>query len=467
MRFLILINSALNYKYFFYEIAKMLKEQGHEVYYAIDSERSKFVDPLDEIDSSPNSFFFNTYFKEKYNKNLEVSISDDFLSDYLYSDFDRFLVQNFNLDKKQDKYWENAKVLLDSFFSDIMESKKIDCVLCEIIAHSFAYAAYKQCEKLGKKYIGLATSRIPNYIEIQNSIIEKELDKIESLRNTPASTEEIAWYEQYKKDIAYIQPDYMKSGGLDNVSVLRIFEKSKILRAFRFATIFYRYDYQFDYQTGNPLFIPYKGLSFLLKRYINSKLSRQYYLNENSLNELKNKENFYIYPMHYHPESSTSVLAPEYTNEYANIINIANNLPFGVYLYVKDHKSAKGIQSLEVYKKISRLPNVRFINCDVNIKELIPHSRGMITINSTAGYEALILDKPVYLFGRVFYENFSNVFKLNNFKELRVKILSESSSTNPMDFISYRRYCFVGKIDTVNFLEIDKVVDAILLNSKS
>ncbi|MFH4233908.1 capsular biosynthesis protein, partial [Acinetobacter baumannii] len=82
-----------------------------------------------------------------------------------------------------------------------------------------------------------------------------------------------------------------------------------------------------------------------IKRYLNTKKSQKFYINNDELEICSSKERFYIYPIHFHPESSTSVLAPEYTNEYSNIINIANNLPFGTYLYVKDHKSAKGVQS--------------------------------------------------------------------------------------------------------------------------
>lgn len=466
MKFLILINSARNYKYYFYELAKSLQEKGHEVYYALDSERSKYVEPLLEIDNNPNSFFFNKYFKENFDEDVKILNPEGFWSDYFYSDFDRFFFQNFNLTKKRLKYWENVKILLDSFFYSIIQDNDIDCVLYENISNSFAYAAYIQCEKLGKKYIGLMGARIPNCFEIQSSIIDKELQKLKRLRENIATEEEIIWYENYKRDITNIQPDYMKNNGLDHVSINRIFDKNKITRAIRFIFMFFSYDYGYDYQTGNPLFIPWKGFKVLLKRIINIKISKKYYIDNKVLSVLKQKEDFYVYPIHYHPESSTSVLAPEYTDEYTNIINISNNLPFGVYLYVKDHKSAKGIQSLNFYKKISLLPNVRLINYDVNIKDLILHSKGVITINSTAGYEALLLDKPVYLLGRVFYEEFNNVFKLNNFRELRNKIKLSYMESNPMDFIAYRRYCFYGQLDMQNYKYIDDVVSAILCSCK-
>src|SRR5690606_22483223 len=129
---------------------------------------------------------------------------------------------------------------------------------------------------------------------------------------------------------------------------------------------------------------------------INKNISRRYYLLEGDIVKDMKVDRFFVYPIHYHPESSTSVLAPYYTNEYSNILNISNSLPFGSFLYVKDHSSAIGVQGKEFYKKVSALPSVKLIPPSFNIKKLILASEGIITVNSTAGYEALILGKPVY-----------------------------------------------------------------------
>ncbi|HFV9279921.1 TPA: capsular biosynthesis protein, partial [Acinetobacter baumannii] len=69
MNFLILINSAPNYKYFFYELAKEIEKRGHDVYFAIDSHRSKYLEPLSELDNSEKSFFFDSYLEKNFDKN--------------------------------------------------------------------------------------------------------------------------------------------------------------------------------------------------------------------------------------------------------------------------------------------------------------------------------------------------------------------------------------------------------------
>lgn len=47
-----------NYKYFFYELAKEIESRGHNIYFAIDSHRSKYLEPLPELDNNQNSFLF-------------------------------------------------------------------------------------------------------------------------------------------------------------------------------------------------------------------------------------------------------------------------------------------------------------------------------------------------------------------------------------------------------------------------
>ncbi|MFH3675799.1 capsular biosynthesis protein, partial [Acinetobacter baumannii] len=83
---------------------------------------------------------------------------------------------------------------------------------------------------------------------------------------------------------------------------------------------------------------------------------------------------------------------------------------------------------------------------DVNIKRLILKSLGVITVNSTAGYEALLLGKPVYLLGRVFYENFNNVYNLKSYRDIRDirDILDFQFLDVKKDFIAYKQYVYKG-----------------------
>ncbi|WP_174871131.1 capsular polysaccharide export protein, LipB/KpsS family [Pectobacterium polaris] len=457
MNVLILINSAPNYKFFYYKLGLALEKKGASVFYAIDSERSANIEPLVKIDNSGKTIFFNRFFEENYNKEFPELYNCSW-GDFFYSDFDRFLTHEFNL-KKNKNYWIKARLCLDNFFHLFMKENKIDFVLYENISNSFAYSAWKVASNNNIKYIGLMGSRIPNRFEMQTSIIDNEIQLISELLVHPVSAEENAWFQEYKSNIVETQPDYMSQNGLDNVSISRLFNFSKFKKFINLLKSDYMFNHYYDYQFGSAKENLIKAIRVNFIRFYNNKISSNYYLKDDELSHSLLNDKFYIYPIHYHPESSTSVLAPEYTNEYNNILNIANNLPFGTYLYVKDHISAKGVNPPKFYEKISSLPNVKIIHWKFNVKKLIKSSIGVITVNSTVGYESLLLEKPVFILGRVFYEKFPNVFMLNGFKDIReirdVFFDSAENENIKKYFIAYLRYTFPGsiKINSVNDLE--------------
>ncbi len=459
MNFLILVNSAVNYKYFFTNIAKTLERKGHRTFFAFNSHLSTILEPLEAIDNNSNTFFFDDYFKENYNSfNNDNILFSSTWGDSFFSEFDRFMTHDYNLNRP-DEYWEKVKICLDNFFDILIDENDIDIILFENISNSFSYSAYRNADKKNKIYLGLAPSRIPGRHEIQTSIVDQELQALQKHKQLPISNDELIWFKKYQNDIIETEPDYMKSNGLDNVSIskflnLRITNKVKNLITATFKT-----EHYFDYQVGNPLSYIRRSVTLNIKRNIFFYRSKKFYLKDAIVKKHSCNDTFYVYPMHYHPESSTSVLAPSFTSELNNIINISNNLPFGTYLYVKDHKSAIGVQSPDFYKKINALPAVKLVSPNFNIKNLILRSKGVITVNSTAGYEALIIGKPVLLLGSVFYENFSNVTKLTSFKEITTHATSKTKQASQedvlKDIISYKRYTFEGTLNINKYKKLN------------
>ena len=58
---------------------------------------------------------------------------------------------------------------------------------------------------------------------------------------------------------------------------------------------------------------------------------------------------------------------------------------------------------LRFYKIIKKLPNVKILSPNTDLKRLIKNSEGLITITGTAGFEAIFLGIPVYCLGNPFY----------------------------------------------------------------
>lgn len=156
---------------------------------------------------------------------------------------------------------------------------------------------------------------------------------------------------------------------------------------------------------------------------------------------LDEKDQFYFYPIHLEPEAVVLYWAGNYyTNQVKLIENIAAQLPPNVFLYVKDHPHDIGYRDVEDYKKIQAIPNVKLLSPELSGKAIINKSIGVITINGTAGFEALLLNKHVIVFGNAFYDCCERVKKIENIKDLQ-KTLYDIQNVNYEDDIVL--FCFI------------------------
>ena len=133
--------------------------------------------------------------------------------------------------------------------------------------------------------------------------------------------------------------------------------------------------------------------------------------------------NYFYYPMHLEPEAVVLYWGDGiYKNQVKLIENIAGQLPPNTYLYVKDHPHGGYYREIIDYKRIKAIPNVKLLHPGVSGKEIIAKSKGVFTLNGTSGFEAILLNKQVYVFGNSFYDRSNRVEKIYNIRELRPKL---------------------------------------------
>lgn len=110
-----------------------------------------------------------------------------------------------------------------------------------------------------------------------------------------------------------------------------------------------------------------------------------------------------FFPLHSEPELALQLYAPFHTDQLGIVRNVAQALPVGTVLYVKEHPYAlqHGLRAPAFYDALRRIPNVRLVSGDTHA--LIEHAEAVVTITGTAGIEALLMQKPVFTFGEVFY----------------------------------------------------------------
>jgi hypothetical protein len=126
--------------------------------------------------------------------------------------------------------------------------------------------------------------------------------------------------------------------------------------------------------------------------------------------------NSVFYPMQYQPEQTTLVGGLFFANQVSTIENIAKALPFGFTLIIKEHPRGRGARPAWQYRHLGRFPNIRF--CDASAKEIMSRCKAVITITSTAGLEAMALDRPIVLLGSCYYDFADVVYKPKSWYEL-------------------------------------------------
>ena len=167
---------------------------------------------------------------------------------------------------------------------------------------------------------------------------------------------------------------------------------------------------------GRSKFAVLKGTIFSIIK----KRRRESFINKNLIRDIKNKKPLIYFPLQVEPERSLLIQAPNYTNQIEVITNIVKSLPPGYELYVKEHpiQVFREWRSVNYYKKIMKLPNVKLIHPSVKSIDLIKKSSLVITISSTTGLEAAFYNKPSIIFSGMDYSILPSVHKIKAINEL-------------------------------------------------
>jgi hypothetical protein len=147
---------------------------------------------------------------------------------------------------------------------------------------------------------------------------------------------------------------------------------------------------------------------------------REFFINQNLIRNLENKNPFIYFPLHIEQERSLQIAAPFYTNQIEVITNIVKSLPVGYKLYVKEHPlmNIRGWRSISDYKQIMNLPNVKLIHPSIKSEDIIKKSSLVITIGGTSSLEAAFYNKPSIIFTDVDYSFLPSVYKIKSIDEL-------------------------------------------------
>lgn len=165
---------------------------------------------------------------------------------------------------------------------------------------------------------------------------------------------------------------------------------------------------------------------FIIER-IKSKLRKIYVENFVCENQekvfIQNKDKkFVTFFLQSEPELIIYKLGGRYFSDQKQLIkHLALSLPSNFILLVKEHISQgrnSRYRNMQFFNDIKAFSNVRIIKSHEDPINLIKKSFAIANLSGTIGLETIVRNKPLILFGSVFYQNFRNVFQIKNFEDL-------------------------------------------------
>lgn len=422
--FLVIVNSAAYSREYFTRLGTFLRQRGARVAYVLDSHLSDVMSGEDR--PIEDAWYFTDYCRDRRAEPVARGAGSVPTWDILFSDFDRFVTFGMTPPLRQGGDalpYDEAVLRLHAFFAEVFDTVRPDAVVYEQVSNSFAMTAYREAERRGLPFFSLAPARIPGHIEISPTGALRDHVTIgrmaEIVRRDGGQAEAKRIAEHYIASIDEQMPDYMRAGG-DGAALMAtsitakylnrtVFSRLRRLLRYRRA---HRDDMALAYQFGDPLVASWALFRRAVKRRLRFRSVTRLFQHEVKTTA------YFLYPLHFHPEASTSVLAPDFIDELSVIRSIAFRLPVNVKLVVKEHPSATALQPLSFYRALDALPNVELVAPGLNAKELARRSLGVICITSTLGFEAAVLNKPVICFGDVLFGYFPNVRMIDSYPAL-------------------------------------------------
>jgi hypothetical protein len=106
-----------------------------------------------------------------------------------------------------------------------------------------------------------------------------------------------------------------------------------------------------------------------------------------------------FYPLHFEPELAVQVWGRGFQNQIEVIRNLALSVPIGMKVVVKEHPRSFGMRSLAYYRKVMAIPNVILAHPFTPAVAVIRHASLIAVISGAIGFETLVAEKPVLVFG--------------------------------------------------------------------
>lgn len=149
-------------------------------------------------------------------------------------------------------------------------------------------------------------------------------------------------------------------------------------------------------------------------------------------------EQFVVLFLHYQPEATTCPRGDIFVDQRLCVELLLKYLPESWKVYVKEHphqfiryRIGHTSRMRDLYDDLVKNERVKLISTEVDSFELIKYAKAISTITGTVGWEAMVRQKPVVVFGLGWYENYTKGV---------LRVTDEESAKNMHQFIENYQY---------------------------
>ena len=313
-----------------------------------------------------------------------------------------------------------------SFVNKIFDENKISFVVNETVAIEFSEVLAIEAKSKNIKYFSWMSFPIDNRFYWQTSPFHNSIGN--DLKNIEPNYETIAMAKEFIKKLSdgFQKPTYIKGKSV-RFSIINFLKDILIIlleikRIIKYPKInkrvFYGLHYDLAFQRIKLFFLSiiYRDIRY------------------DDLESYKGKE-MVFYPLHYEPEAVLLYMAYFFDNQINIIENTLKCLPENQLLIVKEHPQQPGSLIQSKFQEIKKkYPNLILIKAEYNSAEILLYCSTIITLGSTAGFEALAIGKKVINLGKVFYDSFSGVNNCNSFEEVYDLLRGRKPFNKSLDF---------------------------------
>jgi hypothetical protein len=132
------------------------------------------------------------------------------------------------------------------------------------------------------------------------------------------------------------------------------------------------------------------------------------------------EDDFFFLPLNSEPEVALSVYSRFTLNQIEVARNVAQSIPLGTLLLVKEHPRTWGQRSHGYYRRLMEIPNLRFVRTQIPTAHAISRSRATVVISGFAAFEAVLQRVPVVTIGHTLFDALPNtmVRRVHDFDRL-------------------------------------------------